>query len=213
VKLHDRCPACGSPVCFHRREIGDRQEIPDGEIARCFACDFDFRRATAIELEPEMTQFHRFLSASLDQGWTYAPDHKPVYAHLYFDVLHQILNLILSGRSRNFGQIVLCDSNLQTMEIDGREHIFENLDVNSRHQLLALARWPLEDWPNRFTSLCRKNGIWSSWLLRDFPDAPYWFADVVAQHLYIRYADFDAEQNRKLARFKEKVRRAQNQLC
>jgi hypothetical protein len=202
IQLLDRCPACNSPVCFHRREIRNRHEYPDGLITRCFACDFDLRNAAPIALEPNDKSFHRSLALSLEQGWTFAPDGKQVYAHLYFDVLHQMVKLMLSGRSRDFGRIVADASGLEIPEFPIKEHVFENLDVTRRHCLLSLARWLFEAWPDRFVGLCRHHGLWSSWLLRDLEEVPFWFHDVVQKNLYVRYGAVDSEQEKKMKKYK-----------
>jgi hypothetical protein len=201
--LLDRCPKCGSAVCFHRREIGDRNGLPDGQMTVCFECNFDLRAAETTRIESKHGVFHRSLRDAVEKGWIVAPHGRPVYAHLYFDVLHQILKTCLSGRSRDFGRILSNASGFEFGDLD-KERVFEHLSVADRHSLLALAAWAFEDWPNRFIELCQKEGIWSSWLLRDMHEVPFWFADAVRQRLYLKNGATDADHERKLRQFRRR---------
>lgn len=202
IELADRCPACESPVCVHRREMGRRTSYPDGAIDHCYSCQQDLTRTKSRDISREEIKFHRFLEEGIDNGWMLAPNGTPVYTHLYLDVLHQIMKLLISTRSRNLGAIVSKASGFETVNTPTPRSEIEHLTVADRRQLLLQAQWLLSDWPERFVKLCRDNQIWSSWLLRDLTEVPWWFASVIQQELFVQYAPFDAEYNRKHIRYK-----------
>lgn len=208
LELLDCCPVCDSPVCFHRREMGQRSSLPDGNIGLCSNCNHDLARSRTARISEDELEFHRFLQDGLTNGWMLAPDERPVYAHLYFTVLHQIMKLLVSKRSRGLGSIVSNESGIEGVPIPRVNGEIEKLPVPERRRLLLQARWLLADWPNRFVRLCKDNDIWSAWILRDMKEAPYWFASVVQRELYVRFAPFDAAYNRRCRRFKEKQDRA-----
>jgi len=78
----------------------------------------------------------------------------------------------------------------------------QELSIESRRQLLGIARCLLKDWPRRFVELSRKYKVWSSLWLRhlDPPTkgrttiTPFWFCSVVRDQLYrARYRPSDEE--------------------
>jgi hypothetical protein len=160
---------------------------------------------TVARIPEDELEFYRFLEQGLEQGCMQAPNGTSVYAHLYFDVLHQVMKLIISARSRNLGAIVSKASGLDPVDVPGQHTEIEHLTVADRRRLLVQAKWLLSEWPERFTRLCRDNQVWSTWLLRDMTDAPWWFTSVVQREMYVRYAPFDAEYNRKVRRYKART--------
>jgi hypothetical protein len=60
----------------------------------------------------------------------------------------------------------------------------ERLDVTARRGLLVVARHLLERWPRSFVEFCKANRVWSSTLLRDLDDVPFWYWNIVNEHLY-----------------------------
>lgn len=188
--LLDRCPHCEAVVNFHRGELGQKERVVAGPLTACHACGFDLRGAAVRPVEdPAMPVFQARLLEGIARGWFEGI----AYSHLYFDALGQVL-MILTSRHR------LCrDAGKGVWEQMGRpeadrprvlEHRGKRVDfdarpVGERHDLLCLARWLLDDWPGRFVGFCRQRRLWSSALLRDFPDAPYWFWSVVQAHLYV----------------------------
>ncbi len=70
-----------------------------------------------------------------------------------------------------------------------------------------MAAWASKIGPIVLVGMCQRNSIWSSWLLRDLREVPFWFADVVRDHLYLRTGGTDADHERKLKRFKRQQAR------
>lgn len=204
IELLDGCPACRAPVCYHRREMGRRNSLPDGNMELCFRCGQNLSRVDSISISDEEMDFHRYLAKGLSNGWIEAPGGNPVYAHLYFDVLHQIMKLLVSKRSRELGKIVGQASGIPEI-IPSAGHVeIEHLTISARRQLLRQAQWLLTDWPNRFISLCCGNRVWSTWLLRDMTTVPWWFASVVQRELHIRFGAADSGHNRLVKNYRSR---------
>jgi hypothetical protein len=51
----------------------------------------------------------------------------------------------------------------------------ECLDIDERRKLLDMARYLLDEWPQRFILLCLAHKVWSAALLRDLDPAPFWY--------------------------------------
>jgi hypothetical protein len=64
---------------------------------------------------------------------------------------------------------------------------FERLAIGERARLLEMVNWLLREWPHRFVTVCRNKRIYSSVLLRDFRNPPYWYWNVVREHLFVVY--------------------------
>lgn len=181
--LLDRCPQCKTPVNFHRISSGK------SSITLCYGCGHDFRRSRGSrsvwwgDLADHQTELVRVL----ERGWVEIPQYGPVFSHLYFDVLHQAVKTLVTGehsaqlRRSCCGQIkmYMCRARLPA---GSRE--FEKLGVEDRTHLVAFACWLLRDWPTRFITVYREHNALSSVLLKDMMAPPYWYWNVVREHLY-----------------------------
>ena len=213
VELLDECPNCHAPVCYHRRGMGDRNGLPDGSIELCFQCGTDLSRARATPIPRDEMQFHRYLAEGLSNGWVKAPDGRPVYAHLYLDVLHQLMKLMVSRHARGLGEIVSSKAGITMITPPAGHFEIEHLCVSDRRQLLLMSRWVLDRWPDRFLRICRDNKIWSAWLLRDMTSIPWWFASVVQHELYVRYNQVDPGYSKQWRRYRERRNRLNTKLA
>lgn len=103
----------------------------------------------------------------------------PVYSHLYFRVLHHILRVLMSRKwgDRFWDEV--------RPELSGsRAKAFERIFIPDQAKLIEKAVWLLDEWPERFVDVCRRQNILSSPLLHDLVDAPFWYWDVVIWELY-----------------------------
>jgi hypothetical protein len=103
----------------------------------------------------------------------------PVYSHLYFRAFHHILQLLMN---RKWGDR-LCDD--ARPELSGSlTKMFERMSIFDQAKLIERAVWLLNEWPERFLDVCRRQNILSSPLLHDLVDAPFWYWNVVIRELY-----------------------------
>lgn len=109
-----------------------------------------------------------------------------MYPILYFDVLHQVIQLLIT-----------CKPRLQSLRKDLFEQhqvlyyilscgkpIFELLDFEKRMQVVLIAYWLLSEWPERFLFYCKKHGLRSTDVLLKLNNAPFWYEDIVLQEIY-----------------------------
>jgi hypothetical protein len=154
----------------------------------CFACGFDLRKglpgSARDQILPQAIDYQRQLLTALQQGWIEVREGEPVYSHLCFRVLLQIIRL-LANRDK-FREAVSRQSGIKmfTPVFPGNNKDIERLSIPHRLALLGMSQFLLSDWPERFISFCQQERIWSmSWLWR-FDDAPYWFWRPIREHLF-----------------------------
>lgn len=185
--LHDRCPRCGAPVMFFRGEMGGRKRYAPDSPTLCTQCRFDLRRASAVGVE--CLDVHalvalRSASMLLDLGWGVSEDRTFQYGHLYFEVLHQICRLLGSGgrgaRLAAFATDAL-DASLGLQCPPGTP--VEQRPIGERARLVQAAMWLLLNWPERFVHGCQAARLTSAHVLKDFHNAPFWFAAAAAEQL------------------------------
>lgn len=188
-ELLDRCPKCQTPFHFHRAEMGDRARAT-GSPAVCFQCKQDLRGIAVTPLSEsenfeDVKSFQLELLRGAEQGWTISPDGNVVYSQLYFRVLRQLVKLLMQKSTAARLRLAVCEAMNAPMLVPAKEKHFERLQPAPRAILLTMSSWLLGEWPTRFIDLCRSNRIYSSILLRDFERPPFWFWQVVNEHLYI----------------------------
>jgi hypothetical protein len=185
ILLSDRCRKCGLAVNPARNEL-DNNGVNIAQImTQCHGCGFDLRKArNAREILTQEVVYQRRLLMALQQGWIEIREGEPVYSHLYFRVLLQIVRLL--ARQQRFRKAASdrCGIKMFTPVFPGNNREIERLSIPHRRRLLGMAQYILDDWPERFIKLCREDGIWSTKFLFRFPDAPYWFWRAIREHLF-----------------------------
>jgi len=183
VMLHDRCPQCKSPVMFHRQELGDRWSWQVMSLSFCTSCGFDLKRsptyqASAVEIHTwNAIKAQRLL---LESGWVIAGAQTFAYAHLYFDVLRNLIRNLLSTRKTS--QLMVHSRRELGLDDEYEKRVrtsFEYLDVGQRHTVVQIATWLLLDWPHKFLQMASEARLRHSELMAEFEDPPYWFANEV----------------------------------
>lgn len=210
VPLSDRCPRCFEAVNFHRDEMGHRDQAMAHSLTRCHACKFDLRRTDAEPItkneDARVVEFQERLAEALRRGWIEVPLHGPVYSHLYFTVLHQLMRLCAAGKK----SAALREAVGRALKLEppgflttGRD--IERMGIGARRRALDMARHLLEEWPHRFVRLCRENKVWSSVLLRDLEPVPWFYWGVIYEHLYrVSYTPSDQEIRSAIAHLKRR---------
>jgi TniQ len=204
--VFDRCPRCSAPVNFHRVELGDRRKWVAESVTLCHSCRFDLRESPAAAVERpadlRVLEFQKSLTVAMRRGWIEMSGHGPVYSHLYFAVLHQLMKVCATGkRAADLREAV--SRELKIEEPPGLMKScrdIERLDVGGRRELLDMARHLLDEWPARFVRLCETYNVWSAALLRELEPAPFWYWRVVHDRLYrVSYTPSDEEVRSAIA--------------
>ncbi len=187
--LLDRCPACERPVNFHRHDLGKRDSPCAGLLTSCYACGLDFRRAgsSRVRVEASDVRTQAMLMNAADSGRIRLPSGRAVRSSLYFPVLHQLIKTVALGRrASRVRRGISQASGLEYFDpFPHQKRLYvEDLGLPERRATLRMCIWLLGRWPRRFTKFCADNGIWESWILKDFATAPRWFYDEVHRNLY-----------------------------
>jgi hypothetical protein len=194
VKLHEKCPNCNQPVMFFRQELGHKSAMPNTLISSCFHCGFDLSQASKVLASQELLSTQVEWNRIMMQGWCASVFYPPHY----FEVLRQIAKVLNSKMISNpaLQQILsLCIDKEDRCELPSLQGPLEQWPLYLRRARLLQAHWLLTEWPIRFITIMKEYRIASTPLLRDFPNAPFWYSSVVVEHLYInnvnrRFAGF-----------------------
>lgn len=180
IMLRDCCPACGAAVTFYRRDFG-RGIDEAGAICLCHQCQSDLRNVPH-ELVPifdgKAFQLYIKMLRVLD-----GPANGAGRFNLGFHaVLHQLCKVMLSAQNRNqFRQYIAARLEVEVAPVQYRKIPFEQRRLFDRHQTLSFALWLLADPEERIRSAWQAKAVRFNLLLKDFNDAPKWFADLAGQ--------------------------------
>ncbi len=202
--LHDRCPACTSPVIYFRNDLGKRSDYHIGEHVSCWKCGFDLRRAAAYEPsgpDGKTVMALRSLVAFHDLGWWFQGGTDIPYGHLYFDGLHHLLTFLSSARGRCLLEFVERETGWRAAVGEQAGRIpFDLRPVGVRHELLVAALWLLDDWPSRFVGAAKSVGLAQSHILRN-EHLPFWFESEIRLNLGAGFGTPTAEEAKQAAAF------------
>lgn len=181
ILLHDRCPACETPIAFHRHDFADRARVATAPLTACHACGHDVRTARTVAASGETLSAQRLVNQALEMNWITIQGLPQCRAVLFFPVVHQLMKLVaLDRRGRALATTL---GSAPIVPEGSRIGSIEQLDLAQRQAALCLALRLLDDWPATFVSACRNSQMSGAFLLRDMAVVPYWFASIVADHL------------------------------
>ena len=188
LPLRDGCPGCGAPIQFFRGDMAHRSKAFADPVTKCHTCGVDLRSAGACPGRIETDHLFRqhIIARQIREGWAWVPGHGPVHAHLYFDVLRQLVRLLaMDKHGRRLRAAASQRYGLEPIELEYPKghNAFEYMTGEDRGRLISIALLLLADWPNGFVELCAEHRIWSSTLLRDMESPPFWYWSVVQETL------------------------------
>jgi hypothetical protein len=191
LSLSDRCPKCNEAINFHRDEMGHRDQAMAYSLTRCHACKFDLRLTIAETVtkdeDKRLIEFQRLLTKVMCQGWVEIPSHGVIYSHLFFTVLHQLMRLCAMGKKSAILRDAVSLDLYKGMPLPAspaNNRDIERMSVSARRRAFDMSRHLVIGWPDSFVRICRNNKIWSSVLLKDLEQAPFWYWSVIHKHLY-----------------------------
>ena len=192
--LRDRCPVCGAPVAFHRRELGKPDDLEGGTLTQCFQCDFDLRACEAVAptfYEESARRVLETMILGLDGcGAVYGVQDYNVLGQLCFLVTHRYRTLKLH-------QFVEQQVNAPVLPVLPRRAVFESLSVVERHHYIQLSTWLMADFEARIGAAWHGRAVTYSALRKDFEeDRPAWFDNVVERFSDWRHELMPARKGR-----------------
>jgi hypothetical protein len=194
VVLIDQCPECKAPLSFHRLEVGLKESILKVEICTCYKCCFDFRKAKTTKANQSLVRLQRNLYLLLDKGF----NDDIQYSHLYFDVIYQLTKILSSRveKLKDFDREVCIRSGF-TFKIERQREEFDKMTIDQRLVVVSKISWLLEEWPTRFLDVSRSTRTYSSYLLRDMKNIPYWYWRLIMENVYIIFTPWRSEDQEK----------------
>jgi hypothetical protein len=180
--LHDQCPSCSSPIMFFRADVGFKNAIGPKQIVECSFCGFDLRKSPRHPPVIGTIGFQSKIQNTI-QSARWCNQYPSVE---YFEVLYQILKVLRSKsqRFKSFKALIADYENLR-MGAFSQQRTFELIGTIEREQLLRIAGWLLECWPDRIIQLCKESRLTPSRLLCDNPHLPAWMIIIAKQHLHL----------------------------
>lgn len=176
--VHDRCPSCGAPVAFHRREMGKFAQLDAGLVSQCHACDFDLRKSPVKEP----------VIYDESAGLTWLPALRMIegegvdarYNVGFFAVLHQLCKIMLTHYSHeHLQQYVAGKIGVPEVQLRPKHESFEHYSLEERHVVIQLAMWLLADPEARIMDAWRNKAVRYNVLNKDFQPRPQWYRDIV----------------------------------
>jgi hypothetical protein len=207
--LLDRCPRCEVAVNAAQNKLSNNAKTIARIMTCCFACGFDLRKclpgSAQDQILPQAIDYQRKLQTALQQGWIEVREGEPVYSHLYFRVLLQIIRLL--AKREKLREAVSRESRIKmfTPVFADNNREIERLSIPHRLALLGMARFLLSDWSEKFISFSQQERIPSGgWLLR-FKDAPYWFWNPIREHLFRQERNLSEQEIRSAINYINKA--------
>lgn len=172
--LFDRCRSCQQPLSPYI-------SCKNGLAWFCYKCGRNIASLppNPLQASSDLLKTTNFLYRVIDNGYLLI-NGRPVYSHLYFAVLHQLLKLM---NSKKYGPIFCKELGLESAYLR-KEKAFEQISLERQVKMLLRSVWLLEEWPWRFIEVCSRLKLLSSALLRDLQNAPFWFSSTVLSNLY-----------------------------
>ena len=181
IMLLERCHACGAAICVHRLDMQKPEFDMDSALSYCYICAADLRTAPKIEaVSYNKGATELLLEASLALAENQGPG--TVWNLDLYSVMHQLCR-VMTGRYEHLSLRTFVLENLGSRDIALTEgHVsFEMRTIEQRHHLLQLGAWILADLQPRLAAAWRARAIRYNLLLKDFPDRPNWYLDIVGK--------------------------------
>lgn len=177
ILIRDQCPACASPVMFHRSAT---------DLKHCHRCDHDLSRSAAYS--PPIGDIHAYLALRAlctyhDLGWAFLGKETFHYSHLLLDALHSVCSLLIGRHGKALFTIATQKAGFPDSRHPRSQAAFECYPLIERHYVLLTALWLLMDWPQRFIDACRGAGLTESRIVEKEEALPWWFYEAVHDEL------------------------------
>jgi hypothetical protein len=180
--LHDRCPACGAGVAFHRMDVGRGSIFDPQSLAMCHACGFNLSQAPFVPIvsyDTEASAWHEKRCADLERQ-----DGSP-YIAIDLDemrVFHQLVALLLTRYKTSRLREHICDQlGIADLAWASDRVSVESRSLTERHFLVQLGSWLMVDLDPRLRQAWRDKAVRYNHLLKDFDRVPHFYSEVVAE--------------------------------
>jgi TniQ len=188
VLLRDRCPGCANPIVFFRNEMGRKSQPLGYSMIECSNCEMNWttqrRLSKCIEANRAAMDFQNVIESVVTDGWGKIPGFGYVHSIPYFKGLKQLLRVLsVCNRSATFRSEMVKRSGI-AIDIFNIEMNFDYLPVEKRQNVVQAAARLIDDWAIEFIAVAELSKTWSSTLLAQVDDSPFWYRAVVKKSLF-----------------------------
>ena len=174
ILMHDRCPACGEGIAFHRQELGKSNGFQFDPLNICWQCQFDLSKADLQKVDVWDKQvFSDWRNVLLNLSDELIPIGREMRDQL--KITHHFMTVLFSPRLAPKLHAYLCAQtgrNHQEIRKNKSRTTWESRNVIDRHYMLELCWWLIGDYPNRLLSAWQDKAIRYNHMLKDFSDCP-----------------------------------------
>lgn len=178
--LLDACPQCHAPYAPQRNDLGvdsDWSTQPEPPLGHCAECGFDLCTAPRPPADPIVVALQTWLLGGAASGALNWPGHEEVSCLEGFDVLHQLLAVVIGDRMQDHLTRV-CGLEPVSRPPTRRNRAFEDFGLADRRRLLQGLAYVLDEWPQRLVRTCEAAGITKEPLVVNFRAIPPWYETV-----------------------------------
>ena len=182
--LRDACPECHAPFSPQRNDLGVGQDWslnPQPALSHCLDCGRDLREVQSEPADPFLMGLQERLIQGAETGWMPWDGLTEVPSIEGFDVLHQLLNVLMQPEPGRYLAEVLGHAGPQQLP-ERRNRSFEDFDLEGRRALLGQLGYLIGGWPHRLLEVCAGAGITRKPLVFNLPVIPGWY-DLVAEQV------------------------------
>jgi hypothetical protein len=178
--LHDRCFRCGSPVAFHRRELGKPLLLAAGPMSICHQCGFDLRDSPGREVpkcSPDTHQRTVALLKSLELNHRT----EPAFGFSFHLILHQMCKIIVSEEKTRVKKFICDQLKYEEVHFTRGRIAFELRPLPERHHATELAMWVMRDLRRRLASAWEAKAVRYNHFVRDLDQPPKELMSIVRE--------------------------------
>ena len=169
VMMHDRCNNCGSPVAFHRIELGRPNEIDVESLDCCWKCKAPLSVAPVEQpfVHLSIYKLWRRVIGVIERCFI---NSGPVNYNR-IAIVHQISRLLISkGQAPRLHGHICARSRLPFKKLKKGSPLFEQRSVEERHYILQLAWWLIGRAGTKLNYALRSHALRANQLYRDMEE-------------------------------------------
>ena len=175
--VRDRCPECGSPIAYHRIDVGEHGSA-DYLLSVCHHCHFDLRQSPVVSPVVYDESSYKIMEGALRM---LEGEDLPEYDIGFFDVLHQLCRIMTSTAEHiRLRQYVVEKMGIEDIRLQGGRVAIEERSLEERHHLVQLGMWLMAD-PERIIDAWKTKAVRYNVLGKDFKNKPKWYQEIMAR--------------------------------
>jgi len=175
LRLLDRCSQCSSILAPLRARAAF-------VCHHCSVALSESERRPASDLSVSFQRRHELI---LNDGWAQLGESYFPYSIQYFQTLRHLARAVARGpRAAGFRAAIVARWGGDGAPFDFAQlPEVEALGAEDRYRLFDLVSRVMLPWPDRFVEAAQAARLWQSWALRDDPDPPFAYSEVVSWNL------------------------------